>query len=142
MPARSVCPFCGIAEGTQPANLVLRTEDIVAFLDVRPVFLGHVLLIPRVHYATLQDVPDALVGRMFLEARSMSRAVETGLGANGTFLGLNNKVSQSVAHVHLHVIPRRKGDGLRGFFWPRQKYANEEEAAAAAAIAGRIRDAL
>ena len=122
-----------------PAHLVLEDEDFVAFLDARPVFKGHVLVVPRRHYVTLADLPVAVVGPLFERVRLLSAAVPAALGAQGTFVALNNIVSQSVPHLHVHVVPRTKGDGLRGFFWPRSRYASEDEAAQ---YARRIRDAV
>ncbi len=133
------CLFCRIAAGEVPAHMVLEDEDTVAFLDARPVFKGHVLVAPRRHYVTLADLPVAGVGPLFERVRLISTAVPAALGAQGTFVALNNTVSQSVPHLHVHVVPRTRGDGLRGFFWPRQRYASEEEAAD---YARRIRDAL
>jgi histidine triad (HIT) family protein len=124
--ASSSCAFCAIVRAPEPAFPVLEDESTVAFLDYRPVFPGHALLVPRQHVVTLGDLPDALVEPLFRNARLLARAVEEGLGAEGTFVGLNNRVSQSVPHLHVHVVPRRRGDGLRGFFWPRQKYAGPD----------------
>jgi histidine triad (HIT) family protein len=125
--------------GEVPAHLVLEDEDFVAFLDARPVFKGHVLVVPRRHYVTLADLPVTVVGPLFERVRLLSAAVPAALGAQGTFVALNNTVSQSVPHLHVHVVPRTKGDGLRGFFWPRQRYASEDEAAE---YAQRIKDAV
>ncbi len=133
------CVFCAIASGDLPAEIVLADEVVVAFLDRRPLFKGHVLVIPREHYETLADLPADLVGPLFTQVQRVSTALPGALGAQGTFVALNNVVSQSVPHVHVHVVPRTRGDGLRGFFWPRQKYADDAEAAA---YAQRIRDAL
>lgn len=135
----SDCVFCRIASGEHPAHLVIDEADAVAFLDARPVFKGHVLVMPREHYETLPDLPAAAVGPLFSHVKRLSAAVPAALGAQGTFVALNNVVSQSVPHLHVHVVPRTKGDGLRGFFWPRQKYSGDEEAAS---YARRIRDAL
>jgi len=135
----SDCLFCAIASGEQPAEIVLADEVAVAFLDSRPVFKGHVLVIPRDHYETLADLPAELVGPLFTRVQRVSAALPAALGAQGTFVALNNVVSQSVPHLHVHVVPRTRGDGLRGFFWPRQRYADDAEAAA---YAQRIRDAL
>ena len=135
----SDCLFCAIASGDHPAEIVLSDELVVAFLDSRPVFKGHVLVIPRDHYETLPDLPAELVGPLFTRVQRVSAALPAALGAQGTFVALNNVVSQSVPHLHVHVVPRTRGDGLRGFFWPRQRYADEAEAAA---YAQRIRDAL
>jgi histidine triad (HIT) family protein len=123
------CLFCAIAAGAAPGFVVLDTPDVVGFLDTRPVFKGHVLVVPRTHYVTLTDLPAKLVGDFFTEVQRVAAAVETGLAAGGTFVAINNRVSQSVAHLHVHVVPRTKGDGLRGFFWPRHKYADDAEAA-------------
>ena len=134
----SSCVFCQITAGDLPADLVLETDDLVAFLDARPVFKGHVLLVPRVHVDTLPDLPAALRDPFLEAAQRIATAVKDALGAQGSFVAVNNTVSQSVPHLHLHVVPRTKGDGLRGFFWPRTKYADGE----AAAYAARLRDAL
>jgi histidine triad (HIT) family protein len=133
------CVFCRIGAGEVPAHIVLDDDEFVAFLDARPVFKGHVLVMPRRDYVTLADLPVPEVGPLFERVRLISAAVPAALGAEGTFVALNNTVSQSVPHLHVHVVPRTKGDGLRGFFWPRQRYASEEEAAG---YAQRIRDAL
>jgi len=133
------CLFCAIAAGETPASMVLRDDDVVAFLDARPVFKGHVLVVPRAHWATLSDVPAADLGTLFAAVQRVARAVEAGLGADGTFVAMNNKVSQSVPHLHVHVVPRKKKDGLRGFFWPRVTYADDAEREGYAA---RIRAAL
>lgn len=116
-----------------PAYVVAETEHTLAFLDYRPVFKGHTLVVPRQHVVTLRELPDELVTPLFTEVRRVAVAVQDGLAADGTFVGENNVVSQSVAHLHVHVVPRRRKDGLRGFFWPRVKYADEEEMAAVAA---------
>ena len=133
------CVFCRIVAGEVPADIVLEDADTVAFLDARPVFKGHVLVVPRQHVVTLPDLPPDRVGPLFERVRLVSAAVPIALGAQGTFVALNNIVSQSVPHLHVHVVPRTKGDGLRGFFWPRSRYASEDEAAD---YAKRIRDAL
>jgi histidine triad (HIT) family protein len=127
------CLFCAAVTGELPVHTVLSTPGVVAFLDHRPVFKGHVLVVPRSHVVTLADLPAAEVGPYFLAVQRVAVAVEVGLGAAGSFVALNNKVSQSVPHLHTHVVPRTKGDGLRGFFWPRTKYASDDEAAAYAA---------
>jgi histidine triad (HIT) family protein len=131
--------FCAIAAGTQPAHIVLDTPEVVGFLDIRPVFKGHVLLAPRTHVETLVELPDALLAPFFRASRSVAAAVRTAYGAQGSFVAINNVVSQSVPHLHVHVVPRTKGDGLRGFFWPRTKYADEAEAES---YAERLRKAL
>ncbi len=123
------CIFCAIAAGTIPAQVVFGDEHTTAFLDARPVFKGHVLVVPREHVVTLGDLPDSLIDPYFRTVRLISAAVPAALGAQGTFVAANNVVSQSVPHLHTHVVPRTKGDGLRGFFWPRHKYASDEEAA-------------
>ena len=133
------CVFCRIIAGEVPAHLVLDDEEFVAFLDARPVFKGHVLVVPRRHYVTLADLPVAAVGPLFERVRLLSAAIPAALGAQGTFVALNNVVSQSVPHLHVHVVPRTKGDGLRGFFWPRGRYASEQEASQ---YARRIADAV
>ncbi len=133
------CLFCAVALGDAPAQVVLDEVDLVGFLDVRPVFKGHVLLIPRQHVDTLTDAPTALLGPLLEAARRVTTAVTQGLGAQGSFVAMNNVVSQSVPHLHLHVVPRTKGDGLRGFFWPRTRYTDEAEAAS---YATRLREAL
>ncbi len=133
------CLFDGIIAGSVPAHIVAADSVVVAFLDTRPVFKGHLLLVPREHYETLAELPEDLVGPVFSWARRLSTVLPAALGAQGSFVAVNNVVSQSVPHLHVHVIPRTKGDGLRGFFWPRQKYADEAEAAQ---YATRIRAAL
>ena len=120
------CVFCAIGAGDVPASMVARDDDVAAFLDARPLFKGHVLVVPRAHVPTLSDMPPAALGTLFTAVQRIARAVEAGLGADGTFVAMNNKVSQSVPHLHVHVVPRKRGDGLRGFFWPRQKYAGPE----------------
>jgi len=121
------CLFCEIASGAQDAAVVFQTEDCMAFLDHRPLFPGHCLLIPRAHYETLAELPENLAATLFDHARRLSSVIEDALRAEGSFVAINNRVSQSVPHVHIHVVPRRKGDGLRGFFWPRRKYADATE---------------
>ncbi len=132
------CVFCQIIAGDLPAERVLETDDLVAFLDTRPVFKGHVLLVPREHVDTLPDLPAALRDPFLEAAQRIAVAVKDALGAQGSFVAINNTVSQSVPHLHLHVVPRTKGDGLRGFFWPRTKYAEGE----AATYAKRLRGSL
>ena len=127
------CAFCRIAQGEADESLVvLEDERTLAFLDHRPLFPGHVLLIPREHVETLPDLPDELLPELFSNARLLARAMEEGLGAEGSFVAINNRVSQSVPHLHVHVAPRRRKDGLRGFFWPRQKYESDAQAEAVA----------
>ncbi len=124
------CPFCAVVEGAD-AHRVWEDAGAVAFLDHRPLFPGHTLVVPRAHVETLGELEP--VGPFFAGVRVVADAVERGMGAGGTFVAINNKVSQSVPHLHCHVVPRTRGDGLRGFFWPRQRYASDEDAAAAAA---------
>lgn len=121
------CLFCRIVSGEVPAVVVYEDENSLAFLDHRPLFHGHTLLVPREHVETLGELPASLVGPFFKAAKLLARAVEPALDAQGTFVAMNNRVSQSVPHLHVHVVPRRKKDGLKGFFWPRTKYKNEEE---------------
>jgi histidine triad (HIT) family protein len=135
------CIFCSIVRGDTPAHVVLDEPHALAFLDHRPLFPGHCLLVPRVHHEVLTDLPPELVGPLFASAQRLAAAVEAGLSADGTFVAMNNRVSQSVHHLHVHVVPRRKKDGLKGFFWPRVKYSSDEEmsavkAAIATALAG------
>ncbi|MFI5914652.1 HIT family protein [Dactylosporangium sp. NPDC051541] len=124
----SDCLFCSIASGAAPGFLVASTDFAAAFLDIRPVFKGHVLVVPRTHVVTLVDLPESDIALYFGFVQKLAAAVEIGLSAGGTFIAINNRVSQSVAHLHTHVVPRTKGDGLKGFFWPRTKYASDEEA--------------
>jgi len=133
------CPFCEIAAGTRPGHVVLDDGPVLAFLDARPVFPGHTLVVTREHHETLLDLPRALLEPLFGASRSVARAMEEGLGADGSFVAVNNRISQSVAHLHVHVVPRRRKDGLRGFFWPRQKYVSD---AAMAAVADTLRVAI
>lgn len=137
--AISDCVFCDIAAGRVPAHIVLDDAEVIAFLDSRPVFKGHVLVAPRLHVATLPDLPAPAVGPFFLRVQRISAVMPTALGSQGTFVAANNVVSQSVPHLHFHVVPRTKGDGLRGFFWPRLRYESDEEAAQ---YAERLRLAL
>ena len=121
------CLFCRIVSGEVPATIVYEDDNSVAFLDHRPLFHGHTLLVPRVHVETLGELPVSKVGPFFKTAQLLSRAIEPALGAEGTFVAMNNRVSQSVPHLHVHVVPRRRKDGLKGFFWPRTKYKSEDE---------------
>jgi len=133
------CAFCEIVAGGRPAHIVHDGSVTLAFLDARPVFKGHTLLVPREHYETLADLPAALIEPLFTDAQALSQAMEDGLGAAGSFVAVNNRVSQSVPHLHVHVVPRNRKDGLRGFFWPRTRYADDAEAESYAA---RIRTAM
>ncbi len=137
--AESTCVFCDIVAGRHPADLVFSDELTVAFLDIRPVFKGHLLVLPRQHVGTLADLPAELVGPFFQRVQLVSAVMPEAIGCQGTFVAENNVVSQSVPHLHVHVVPRTKGDGLRGFFWPRQRYASADEAASYAA---RLRSAI
>lgn len=121
------CTFCRIAAGELGAHVIFEDADFLAFLDHRPLFAGHCLLVPRQHRETVLDLPPELGSALFAHVQRLSRAVELGMKADGFFLAVNNRVSQSVPHVHVHVVPRRKKDGLKGFFWPRYKYQGEEE---------------
>ena len=121
------CLFCRIVSGELPATIVYEDDDSVAFLDHRPLFPGHTLLVPREHVETLGELPAKNVGPYFEAAQLLSRAVESAMDAEGTFVAMNNRVSQSVPHLHVHIVPRRKKDGLKGFFWPRTKYKEVEE---------------
>jgi histidine triad (HIT) family protein len=133
------CAFCEIIAGDRAAHVVLDDGPVMAFLDSRPLFKGHVLLVPRTHYATLPDLPVDLLAPYFGAAQGLATAMETVLGAAGSFVAMNNKVSQSVPHLHTHVVPRNRKDGLRGFFWPRTKYDSDDEARE---YAKRLRGAL
>jgi histidine triad (HIT) family protein len=132
------CVFCQIVAGDLAADVVLEAPELIAFLDKRPVFKGHVLLVPRQHIVTLPELPADLRDPFLAAAQRIASAVVEALGAQGSFVAMNNVVSQSVPHLHMHVVPRTKGDGLRGFFWPRGKYADGE----AAEYADRLRNAL
>jgi histidine triad (HIT) family protein len=133
------CLFCEIVAGERPAHVVLDDDVAVAFLDIRPLFPGHTLLVPRAHHETLTDLPTGLLEPLFERAQRLAGAMETALGAAGSFVAMNNRVSQSVPHLHVHVVPRNRKDGLRGFFWPRTKYASEAQAEE---VAAELRSAL
>ena len=141
-PAKSAakpCVFCAIARGEAPGAIVARADGATAFLDVKPLFPGHVLVVPDVHAETLVDLEPARLGPLFGFVQRLAGAVRDAMGAEGTFVAMNNKVSQSVPHLHVHVVPRTKGDGLRGFFWPRTSYV---DAAAMEETRARIAAAL
>ena len=121
------CLFCRIVSGEVAAHVVYEDKNSFAFLDHRPLFPGHTLLVPREHVETLGELPTKLIGPYFEAAQLLSRAVESAMEAEGTFVAMNNRVSQSVPHLHVHIVPRRKKDGLKGFFWPRTKYKADEE---------------
>jgi histidine triad (HIT) family protein len=128
--AAETCIFCKVVACQIPATTVFEDELSLAFLDHRPLFPGHCLLVPKNHFETLSDLPTDLVGPFFRNAQLVGRAVEVALAAEGTFVAMNNRVSQSVPHLHVHIVPRRRKDGLKGFFWPRNKYRDDEELAA------------
>src|SRR5215211_7608885 len=127
------CLFCAIAAGDGGAHVIFEDDISLAFLDRRPLFPGHALLIPREHHETIWDLPDELVGPLFSNAKLLSGAIRTAMESQGAFIALNNVVSQSVPHLHVHLVPRNRRDGLRGFFWPRRKYDTEEHMAQTAA---------
>lgn len=133
------CLFCEIARHAIPAAIVFEDGNSLAFLDHRPLFHGHCLLIPKTHAETLADLPQDAVGPLFQTAQLLAKAVEQGMSAEGSFVAVNNRISQSVPHLHIHIVPRRKGDGLKGFFWPRTKYADDETLDA---VRKRVADAL
>ena len=133
------CVFCSIAAGVTPVALVLDEPNVLGVLDASPVFPGHVLLIPREHHETLTDLPPEAVNGVFLAVQRVAVGVKTATESDGTWVSMNNTVSQSVAHLHVHVVPRRRKDGLRGFYWPRQKYGSENEMFE---IAAKIRAAI
>ncbi|HET9602383.1 MAG TPA: HIT family protein [Acidimicrobiales bacterium] len=135
----AVCAFCAVIDGSTPAEVVLADDVAVGFLDHRPVFKGHVLVVPRDHVVTLTDLPADAVGPLFQRVRRVTAAVQAAMSSDGSFVAINNVVSQSVAHLHIHVVPRRRKDGLRGFFWPRVRYDSPEEMAE---VAARIRALL
>ena len=130
MTAHQDCVFCQIASGHLNAQIVYEDDESFAFLDIQPLFPGHVLLCPREHYETLTDLPPNLAGPMMVTTQMLARAVESAMDADGTFIAVNNKVSQTVPHLHIHVVPRRRRDGLKGFFWPRVPYRDEAARAA------------
>jgi histidine triad (HIT) family protein len=132
------CLFCAIVAGTAPAHVVSETDETLGFLDIRPLFKGHTLLVPKAHHETLLDLPAALIDPLFREAQRLAGLMESVLGAVGSFVAINNRVSQSVPHLHVHVVPRNRKDGLKGFFWPRTTYESPEEAGV---YAQRLRDA-
>ena len=124
------CIFCKVVNKELAATVVFEDELSMAFLDHRPLFQGHCLLVPKQHFETLSDLPCELIKPLFEKTQLLSRAVETAMKAQGTFVAMNNRISQSVPHLHIHIVPRRKGDGLKGFFWPRTKYPDQAEMAA------------
>ena len=127
-PARHLdanCRFCRIIQGEVECHAVYEDPHVLAFLDHRPLFPGHCLILPKSHYETLVDLPQSLLIPVFSLAQAVARALEEAMMAEGTFVGINNHVSQSVPHLHVHVVPRRKQDGLKGFFWPRHPYRDQ-----------------
>ena len=122
-----LCLFCKIAKRQTEAAILFEDEISLAFLDTRPLFSGHCLLVPKAHYETLADLPKKLIGPLFSNAQDLAGAVKSAMNAEGTFVAMNNTVSQSIPHFHIHIVPRRKKDGLRGFFWPRRTYSSEDE---------------
>ena len=139
MPSDASCVFCKIRDGATPAHLVLDEDLMLAFLDQRPLFPGHVLLVPRAHHETLMDLPADLLEPLLDATQRLARAVQRAMASDGIFVAANNVVSQSVPHLHMHVVPRKRKDGLRGFFWPRTRYESDD---AMADVAARIADAL
>ncbi len=135
-PAGVRCTFCRIIAGELGAEIVVDDDEALAFLDHRPLFPGHVLLVPRVHVETISDLPAVQIGQLFVHAQRLCLAVERAMAAEGTFMAINNRVSQSVPHLHVHIVPRTRGDGLKGFFWPRRPYTASDDMAA---VATRIR---
>jgi histidine triad (HIT) family protein len=127
--AEQACRFCAIIRGEMPAHVIFADDISLAFLDRRPLFPGHLLLVPRQHMPTLAELPERLTGPFFCNVRLLARAVEEGMAAEGSFVAVNNRVSQSVPHLHVHIVPRRRHDGLKGFFWPRHPYLDEAEIA-------------
>ncbi|HKF37432.1 MAG TPA: HIT family protein [Ktedonobacteraceae bacterium] len=123
--AGTTCAFCRIIRGEDQASIIFEDSVSLAFLDHRPLFPGHSLLVPKAHYETLADLPAPLVGPLFQNAQLLEEAIEEGLAADGTFVAINNRVSQSVPHMHIHLVPRHRKDGLKGFFWPRQRYPDD-----------------
>ena len=142
MVSHASCVFCAILGGALPAHVVLDDDVCLAFLDRTPLFHGHVLVVPRTHVVTLPELAPEVVGAFFQRVQVIAAALPAALGAQGTFVAMNNVVSQSVPHLHVHVVPRTKGDGLKGFFWPRKKYEGDEEMARiAASLRGALSDA-
>jgi histidine triad (HIT) family protein len=139
VPGDSACVFCKIVVGDIATPLVFEDESTLCFLDHRPLFPGHVLLIPKKHFETLADLPFSLIEVFFSNVQILSQAVETAMEAEGTFIAMNNRVSQSVPHLHVHIVPRRRKDGLKGFFWPRTKYVDDQQREE---VGSRIRAAI
>lgn len=135
----SSCLFCRIVAAESPASIIFEDDVSLAFLDIRPLFPGHALLIPKSHFQTIKDLPLEIVGTLFANVQKLSAAVQEMMEAEGTFIAINNVVSQSVPHFHIHIVPRRKGDGLKGFFWPRRPYQGDEMAAVHKTLISRLR---
>jgi histidine triad (HIT) family protein len=133
-PVAKECRFCEIVRGSVSACIVFADDTSLAFLDRRPLFPGHLLLVPREHLVTLTDIPDHLIAPLFRTARLLAQAVEAAMAAEGSFVAMNNRVSQSIPHLHIHIVPRRRHDGLKGFFWPRQTYRDEADLARVGAL--------
>lgn len=133
------CLFCRIVAAEAQASIVFEDDVSLAFLDNRPLFPGHSLLIPKAHFRTLTDLPPEIVGPLFTNAQRLAAVIQEMMQAEGIFVGMNNIVSQSVPHFHIHIVPRRKGDGLKGFFWPRRAYQNDEMATVHKSLASRLR---
>jgi len=133
------CVFCDIISGNAPSHIVNDDDHTLTFLDKRPLFPGHCLLVPKQHYITLPDLPDHLLVPIFHNAKILSAAIKNALEAEGTFVAINNTVSQSVPHLHVHVVPRTKGDGLKGFFWPRNNYRDKDHLLA---VANKLRQEI
>ncbi len=132
--AAATCPFCAILEGREPSAVVFEDDRVVAFLDRRPLFPGHTLVVPRQHVVTLGELSAEQVGPLMKVVQATARAMESALGAEGSLVAVNNRVSQSVPHLHVHVVPRAKGDGLKGFFWPRTSYVSDTARGEVAAV--------
>ncbi len=120
------CLFCQIISGKSESYSVFQDRETLAFLDLSPVFFGHILLVPKRHYGSIAEIPDKTIAVLFTNVKTLSKALETALGADGTLIAINDKVSQSKPHLHIHIIPRKFRDGFRGFFWPRHRYPNKE----------------
>jgi histidine triad (HIT) family protein len=133
------CLFCQIVARNADAKIIFEDAISMAFLDIRPLFPGHCLLISKAHYQTLSDLPESLIGPLFLNAQAVTRTVQEVMKADGSFVAINNTVSQSVAHFHIHIVPRKRGDKLRGFFWPRQKYEEHEMVAVREALSSKLK---
>jgi histidine triad (HIT) family protein len=123
----NVCIFCKIINKELESSMLFEDSETIAFLDTKPLFPGHILLIPKKHYPVFTEIPDEIVAKLFKNSKMLAKALQLSMGSEGTFIAVNDRVSQSVPHVHVHVVPRKSKDGLKGFFWPRQKYNSKEE---------------